>query len=206
MSLATAYVASMVPISPGGAGFPPPGRVRMNWDEAHTALVANPAFGASTTRADLWDQLASYLTQFAEVIETNRRDVVGDGLIHHLWLGGSFVSTKVDPQNIDVAVCIDDDVRERFKGRPGSKFLREHAFNRTKVSHQFKGLSPVEIPYTQVASVFQRGMLGARELGYLQARGAWDDWWQRCRDHSAPSGAPSAATTPARRGYLEVVL
>lgn len=206
MSLATEYIASMAPIAVGGLGFPPPGRVRMTWDEAEAALVTSPTFSASTTRAALWDQLSGYLAQFAEVIEQNRPTVVGDGLIQHLWLGGSFVSTKVDPQNIDVAVCIDDDVRERLKGRPGSKFLREHAFNRTKVSHQFEGLSPVEIPYTQVASVFQRGTLGARELGYLQARGAWDDWWQRCRDQSVPSGAPSAATTPARRGYLEVVL
>ena len=114
------------------------------------------------------------------------------------------MSAKVDPENIDLTVCLNDSARGTLKGKPGARWLTD-AFDRDEVLAKF-GLSTLELRYRPVASVFRHRLLNATDAEYFRGRGVWDDWWQRRRDEGAPTGAPALSTVEARRGYLEVTL
>lgn len=184
--------------------FPAPGRTQASFDAAEQLLVHDPAFSASSTRSSLWDGLERYLTRFFD-LEARHADLLeGRDWVRCLWLGGSFVSGRVDPANIDATVCIDDRARLALKGKPGSKWLSQ-AFSRDERKKEF-GVSPLELRYRPVVSVFRSRVRDTDDQRYLQDRGGWDEWWQRRRDPGATTGAPSLATVEAKRGYLEVTL
>jgi hypothetical protein len=184
--------------------FPAPGRTQTTLADARQLLVADPAFASSTTRADLWDGLERYLARFFD-LEVRHASLLDDReLVRCLWLGGSYVSSRSDPSNIDVTVCIDDGARLALKGKQGSKWLSQ-AFSREERKKEF-GVSPLELRYRPVVSVFRSRVTDADDQKYLQDRGGWDEWWQRCRDPEADTGEPTLATVEAKRGYLEVVL
>lgn len=184
--------------------FPAPGRTQATFGEAKDLLVGDGAFASSSTRSDLWDGLERYLVRFFDLEERHQDVLAGRDLVRCLWLGGSYVSSRVDPNNIDVTVCIDDAARLMLRGRPGSKWLAK-AFSREERRKEF-GVSPLELRYRPVVSVFRSRVTDAEDQRYLQDRGSWDEWWQRCRDPQANTGEPTLGTVEARRGYLEVTL
>lgn len=183
-------------------GHLPPGRFRVTFDEAKRALVSDPLFSGSTSRARLWDGLERYLVRFAALEDLYASRLTDDPLLHYLWLGGSFASAEVSPRNIDVTVCVDAENRSRLRGVPGGGWMND-AFRRQAILTKYE-LSPLEMKYRAVPSVFQLDRLGGDDLTYLRSRGGWDDWWQRCR--TPGEGSPSVASAAARRGYLAVTL
>lgn len=198
-------IADMVLTFDPETGFPPPGRVRVPFDEAEALLVEEPAFAESSTRRDLWEGLEKYIARFVALEEAHEEHLGGRHLLHYLWLGGSFVSTELNPRNIDLTVCVDGAVRGALRGKDGAPWLTE-AFSRESIKRKF-GLSPIEMLHYPVASVFQPDTLEEHERTYLQRRGGWDDWWQRCRltGEGAPRH-PTVESSVARRGYVEVTL
>lgn len=182
----------------------PPGRTRVAFDEAERLLVCDPRFRGSATRAEVWSGFERYMAMFVALEQDYLELLAGRPLVHYLWLGGSFVSAKLDPRNIDVTVCVDDEARALLRGRRGAGWLTK-AFGREHVLRHYK-VSPLEMRYRAVPTVFQLGTLESRDRGYLEERGAWDDWWQRCRTPGAPSDEPTRESAIARRGYLEVTL
>jgi hypothetical protein len=196
-------MTSVPPFEPT-TGHLPPGRFRTTFDDARALLVDDPRLAGSSTRRTLWTGLERYLARFESLREEYAAALTPDPVVHYVWLGGSFASRELDPKNIDLTVCLDVENRARMRGKPGSRWLVD-AFARDKVKAEF-GLSPLLLPYLRVPSVFRLDRLDQLQLGYLQSRGGWDDWWQRCRTAGADSSPPSEATAEARRGYLEVVL
>ncbi|WP_157520058.1 DUF6932 family protein [Nocardioides dokdonensis] len=186
------------------SGYPPIGRRRLSLDAAEQLLVGESAFHGSPTRAGLWRGLEEYLGRFIYLEDLYASELNGRSLIEFLWLGGSFVSQKFDPNNIDVSVAVNLEARNLLKGRRLAGWLVD-AFSRDRMLAAY-GVSPLEISYVPVASVFDRRAMEPAEREYLEARGSWDDWWQRLRDPSAQTGQPTTATVEARRGYLEVTL
>ncbi|MCL8026079.1 DUF6932 family protein [Nocardioides bruguierae] len=184
--------------------YPHPGRVRVTIDEARALLVDDRQFANSSSRPRLWDGLEEYIGRFLALEERHASLLDGRELLKCLWLAGSFVSGKVEPNNIDVTVCLDDEARVALKGKSGSGWLAR-AFQRQACKQQF-GVSPLELRYRRVVSVFHTRVTDAADKAYLQDRGGWDEWWQRCRDPGAATGEPTVATVETRRGYLEVVL
>lgn len=190
-----------------GEQFPPPGRHRLTLEEAEAVLVGSPVFADSTTRPALWSNLLNYLGEFAAVearhadrlVEVDRAD---QGVLHCLWLGGSFVSSKPSPRNIDVTVLLDAVARNSLRGLPNTRWLTE-AFSRDKMLDEF-GLSPLPIAYDPPASPFRAHEWSAGHRGYLSDRGLWDDFWQRTRRPGSTS--PTLETAAPARGYVEVVL
>lgn len=182
--------------------FPPPGRTRLSWDEAEAELVKHDRFEGSLNRRDLWDGLERYVGRFVALGDLYADRLQSRPLLKHLWLGGSFVSTKRDPDNIDFSVFVDAEARNLIKGQQGSGWFAD-AFNRDKVKQEY-GLSPLPVMHLPIPSVFVPERLSSEEQAYLQMRGAHDDWWQRCRDDDEP--APTISSTQTRRGYLEVTL
>ncbi|MFJ5099308.1 DUF6932 family protein [Streptomyces sp. NPDC088557] len=188
----------------GERGFLPPGRYRLSPDDAEQMLVADDRFNGSETRPELWAGLEAYLSRFFELEERHADALEGKGLVHAVWLGGSYVSTKLNPHNIDLTVLVDEAASELIKGRVGTKWLNA-AFNRKARLAEF-GVSPLRVGYRPVASVFRAELLDPRDQAYLRERGAWDDWWQRCRLDGADKTEPTTESAAPRRGYLEVTL
>ena len=78
------------------------------------------------------------------------------------------------------------------------------AFTRVHTERHYM-LSALEVRYRPVRSVFEREELEYEEQEYLRQRGAWDDWWQRCRP-PGEKDAPTLESAAPKRGYLEVTL
>ncbi|MFH8973179.1 DUF6932 family protein [Streptomyces sp. NPDC017890] len=186
-------------------GFLPLGRYSVSFDEAEATLVSAPEFHESATRTQLWDGLQDYLERFF-TLEDSYADVLGEfALVHRLWLGGSFVSAKIDPRNIDATLLIDTRAERAVRGKPGSKWLTGAFKSRDSVKERY-GVSPTRVGYRPVGNVFRPERMAPEERTYFMERGVWDDWWQRCRlpDHATRS--PSEESAAPARGYLEVRL
>jgi len=184
--------------------FLPLGRYSVSAAEAESLLVKAPEFENSKTRTRLWTGLRGYLEGFLALEDGYASVLDGLPLIHRLWLGGSFVSAKLDPRNIDATLLIDVRAERAIRGRPGSKWMTT-AFKRDSIKREF-GVSPVRVGYLPVSHVFRPGLMSPEAQTYFMERGVWDDWWQRCRLPDQTDRSPSEASAAPARGYLEVRL
>ena len=186
---------------------PVPGRIRMSLSEAKNKWVTQ--MPESQHRLHLWGQFETYLARFAKIEE----HAISEGwieptesLITYLWLGGSFISDKPEPGNLDFTLFLNHSTLQKIKGKPGTGWIGQEAFSRKKLrsSTEFSKITPLRVDYYPVKSVFKLGDLTQAELSYLTNRGAWDDWWQRKRN--SDDRAPSRSSAGSRRGYVEVIL
>jgi hypothetical protein len=166
--------------------------------------VEDHRFRDSSTRPRLWSGLEAYLSRFFDLEDRHKDQVGPTPLIHALWLGGSFVSTKLNPSNIDLTVLIDEASAAAMRGLPGTRWLTS-AFHRDARLQEF-GVSPLRVGYRPIVSVFRPEALDSQDQAYLRERGAWDDWWQRCRPEGVGKTEPTLESAAPRRGYLEVTL
>lgn len=198
-------VASSVMPAFGADGHLPCGRFQIDMDMAYELLVADQRFATSGTRSDLWDKLTEYLLLFDEPVRLNPEASLGRPIIRHLWLAGSFVSTKIDPSDIDLTVFTDAEVIAALKSKPGAKWITE-AFNRRKIQPEFR-LDPYQVNYRPVPHVFQLRGMSPADQEYFRDRGRYDDWWQRRHPPGTMDKQPPTidSCVPAR-GYLEVTL
>lgn len=186
-------------------GFLPLGRYSVSFDEAETMLVSAPEFRESTTRTALWDGFLSYVDRFLTLEDTYAEALDGHTLVHRVWLGGSFVSAKPEPRNIDATLLIDTRAERAVRGKPGSKWLTTAFQSRDRMKEKF-GVSPLRIGYRPVAHLFEPERFTPEERTYFTERGVWDDWWQRCRLPDQSDRSPSEQSAAPARGYLEVRL
>lgn len=181
-------------------GYLPLGRHSCDPDEAKALLVDNPLFEDSRTRAELWTNFERYLTIFL-TLEDRYSELLPGPLVDRVWLGGSFVSAKRDPRNIDTTSFVNRAAHTAIRGKEGAGVFSK---SRDYFLDEFK-LSPLFVYYEPVVSVFKLDELEDSQRAYLLSRGAWDDWWQR-RRQDGERQAPTVETCEPRRGYLEVVL
>ncbi|MFD4857806.1 DUF6932 family protein [Streptomyces atratus] len=186
-------------------GLLPPGRFSVTMEEAEDLLVRSPAFECSSSRTTLWKGFEQYLNRFGVLEDSYPQKLQGRPLIHRVWLGGSFVSAKPEPRNIDATMFIDVTAEMAVKGNPGSKWLTEAFKSRDQILRRF-GVSPLRVGYRPVASVFDMQSIVEDDRTYFMQRGIWDDWWQRCRLPDGRDPAPTEASAVPVRGYLEVRL
>lgn len=180
-----------------------PGRYQVDADEARALLVDGPRFEGSDTRQQIWDGFERYMARFFHLEEHFEAVIAGGSLVHCVWLGGSFVSSRLNPSNADLTVFIDDGNAQKIKGKPKAGWMTQ-AFKRVHTERHYL-LSALEVRYRPIPSVFELEELEHPDLEYLRQRGAWDDWWQRCRP-PGEKGAPTLESAVPRRGYLEVTL
>ncbi|MEU0239699.1 hypothetical protein ABZ234_18605 [Nocardiopsis sp. NPDC006198] len=178
-------------------------------------LVEDPQFLASETRMELWENLEEYLFTFVELGDRYSELLDGSPLVRHLWMGGSYVSSKLNPNDIDIVVFVDGKAEELLRasafnnGQRGRKVKNDakwltRAFNRRRMQKEFK-LDPHMLSYRPVPNSFSLQDDQIDERKYFEQRGMFDDWLQRC----SPDGEKVAATEESakqRRGYLEVQL
>jgi hypothetical protein len=189
----------MMPSFDVETGHLPVGRYSCSPESAEAQLVDDARFGNSQTRADLWSNFERYLAQFF-ALEDRYADLLPGPLLDRVWLGGSFVSAKLDPRNVDATLLINQEARNALRGKPGAGIF---ARSRDSVLAEYK-VSRLFLNYEPVVHVFRLNEMEDSHKNYLAGRGAWDDWWQRRRGDGEPEG-PTLETCPPKRGYLEVV-
>lgn len=121
-----------------------------------------------------------------------------------IWVGGSFVTKKESPGDIDVVLI--------FDGREISAIDPNDLNLRTLVSPAglrfLTGYLGVKV---DVYTITWNPVIGSQdeesvEIGqYHRNRGYWDDFWQRQRQ-GQKDAAPDISWTPPRQGYAEVTI
>lgn len=181
----------MPPLEP--TGVLPAGRHRVTEGEVRTAFVDASAFAASTTRGALWSDWTTGVALLRSAV-----------VVHAAWIAGSFVTSALDPADIDVLFIVSaEDFAQRppedrqvvesftaFVRGPLGNPIRAHGLRLDsytldwwpRVSHEVRGVS---------------------EQTYLVDRGYWDDWWSRNRITPKPGPYQRHDALPTR-GYLEV--
>ncbi|WP_150208447.1 DUF6932 family protein [Streptomyces venezuelae] len=77
-------------------GLLPPGRYPASLSHLERAYVSAPGFADSSTRRHLWEEWQCHRA----IVEAETGDIA------RTWLGGSFVSAKLDPGDIDVTYLL----------------------------------------------------------------------------------------------------
>ncbi|WP_030561719.1 DUF6932 family protein [Streptomyces aureocirculatus] len=168
-------------------GLLPPGRYAASLDELHAALVLSTG---SATRQEIWEEWADH-RMMVEALA---------GEITRMWVGGSFVSDKTDPGDVDVTYLL----RARAYDRLDRETLADLSDLTLRGWCVEQGMRvdahllrlPEEMPVSEMMpSLFTQGTSESfRDIGL------YDELWQRTR-------IPSTDGTPTglRRGYVEVL-
>lgn len=177
-----------------GTGYLERGRHRLTEAEVHARFVGHADFAASTTRQDIWDEY-----------ELGRDLLRSKVRIHAIWIGGSFLTSKVDANDMDALFMISasdyagldangQQVVNSFLANPATG-VRGHGFN-TLDSYlvAWQPFSPLD------------PLGGPEQNQYTAMRGYWDDFWQRDRFNSVKGSPPNWQDALPVRGFLEVEL
>ena len=179
----------MPPLPPFGSetGFPPPGRYAVLWDEIEESLVLGDAFRDSTTRRALWQEFGVHRAAIECVV----------GTVSRVWLAGSFVSSKLNPSDIDVTYLLEADVYRAISDQDDIADLDNLQDREWCARRQMRiDAYVLSLPATQ--DFRNLGLTGAMATGdaeVFQQLGLYDEIWQRCREGN-----------DRRRGYVEVSL
>jgi hypothetical protein len=194
-----------MPVPPlGPDGHLPLGRHPASLGEVKAAFVDAPALKDSTTRTACWDGLQTYLELWGRLETKIEAALDGRRLIKCLWLAGSFISGKPDPNNVDLTLIVEADVLDRAaQMRLGVSKPLDRLICRQRILELFR-VSPIIIRYRYFRSPFPGGF-EPEQSEYQQARGGFDDWWCRLRQPGEDKQAPTVETGGWRRGYVEVI-
>ncbi|MFG2971595.1 DUF6932 family protein [Streptomyces sp. NPDC048331] len=164
---------------------PAPGRYPATWEEVEASLVRAEAFGASSTRPGLWEELGSHRALIECLF----------GSVRRIWLAGSFVSGKLNPSDVDVAYLLDASVYGTVADPDDLADLANLSDREWCVKHGMR-IDAYVLSLPATLRFKDLGVVGAMAAGdseVFQILGLYDEIWQRTR-HTG------------RRGYLEVAL
>jgi len=186
-------------------GHLPLGRYSASVAEVQARFVDDPMFAGSPTRLDCWRGLSTYLALWSQYQKQVVAALEGAPLVKCFWLAGSFISDRVDPNNIDLTLFVNGEALDRAKsaGLPVTRPL-ERLSNRSSALTRYR-VSPIIIQYRYFRSPFP-GNFDPTEAEYMRLRGGFDDFWSRLRQEGQDKQAPSRETGDWKRGYLEVIL
>lgn len=178
-------------------GHLPLGRYLCSISELRETFVDHERFAESTSRAGLFAGLLRYIRAW----EVAQESVGGPPVLRHLWVAGSFASSRLNPDDVDVSPVVDGEVLDGLAGRPGVGKVKRLFEQRDRVVREF-GVEPFRIIWRPVLSL-DDNRVTPMQREYLLANGRYDDLWQRVRSQTE-KGAFSSQDCGARRGYLEV--
>ncbi|WP_425553907.1 DUF6932 family protein, partial [Isoptericola hypogeus] len=176
----------MIPELTAG-GHLPLGRHHTTLEAIATRFVRDDRFAASARRPRVWSDFERALSALRTIVPPCA-----------VWIGGSFVTAKLEPDDIDVTWILP---RDRVNALPvGSKERGRLGLFAGEKRLIAKGI--MVDSYTASWAPYADEDAKLTDLGYLQIaaqRGYWDDWWQRLRADGAVSHPSSSVP---RRGYL----
>ena len=171
-------------------GYVPAGRYLCDLEEIEKRFV--DSYQNSSTRAGIWDEFQQFLGELQRIIP-----------VCAIWIGGSFISEKNNPADIDLLLIVDSNKLEHLQlSDEDNKFL--YACTKGHEIWKTLGISLRVDTYTVFWKAIPNGIPPESEE-YYQARGYWDDFWQRYRSGSKTDTYVREDSFP-RRGYLEVVI
>lgn len=170
------------------AGLLPVGRFQCTMDEVQRRFVSDEEFGTSTTRADIW-------AKFQVLVARAKNE---KAKIPSAFVSGTFVTSKIDPSDIDASLLVDSSRVTNDQTRGRIQTAIEVAGDQFKLDVFPIWWSPEPVDGGSLALTNEANV-------YLRDRGLWDDLWQRNvakaerrpfqRHHAFP-----------QRGYLEVMI
>lgn len=174
-----------------GSGLLPLGRYPATVAEVEAPFVTDSKWAASKTRTTIW-------ADWVQITAQTRRIVP----VAAAWLGGSFLTSKLDPDDLDVVYLIDSRKIAAVTKPLHRGFLSLLAQGDALRKLRGKRLDTFIISWVPDPDA-TRAVPGFDD--YASDRGYWDDLWQR-----KLSGPKTAARVPSdalpKRGYLEVIL
>jgi len=181
----------MLPALEPATGALPVGRFPADLAEVRAAYVDSPDFAASTTRQEIWTHFESATAELRRIVP-----------VAHVWIAGSFLTNKPDPDDIDLVYWCEDRHIDNVSDVRDKQILELFAKNKVRTQTGLR----VDTRYGRwhVHPDADRVMT-AQHLSYSQTRGYWDDFWLRMRSGSKTDPRVREDALP-RRGYLEVIL
>lgn len=184
----------MLPAIDTATGQLPLGRFPATLEILEQRYVGGSEYSASTTRRDIWDDFMD--------VTTGLRGIVP---VCYAWVSGSFMSSKLDPEDIDVLYwCEDSDINAAATTADTAlmELLQAVAQSNLRAVTGHKVDSRIGQWHVRPEPGLQSTQA---HWGYASSRGFWDDFWMRNR--SGPKDAPPVrADALPRRGYVEVEL
>jgi len=173
-------------------GWLPCGRYHSGLDELHTRFVAAEAYAAGSRRKELWSQWE----QHRILMDTFT------GGIERAWLAGSFVTSKLEPSDIDLVYLLPAKEYDRLEAEDfgyldqltDPQWCREQGMYidafllRVPGESEFWRLTPESLSDADRSSFLRLGI--------------YDEIWQRARNGTQVNTHKAAD----RRGYVEVQL
>lgn len=185
----------MIPALDTTTSYLPLGRYACTLDELKHCYVDDHRFVGSATRPDVFDDLLAA----REIL-----DDISEDLVEVVWVGGSFVTGVLDPDDIDCTFVLNGPA---FKALPSNRKRRDvldlnkKGWLRDKTGLRVESFILIREP---IANPFSKGGVHADAINYVSVRGAWDDWWMRVRSNPDKASVPVVEDAEPKRGYLEV--
>lgn len=180
-----------------GTGYLERGRHRLTEAEVHARFVGHAEFAASTTRQDIWDEY-----------ELGRDLLRSKVRIHAIWIGGSFLTSKVDAKDMDALFILNGRDYRKLDAKDQqvvASFLPQQGPLGTTVrGHGLSLLDSYLLFWSPWSPLDPKWTPEHRE--YASWRGYWDDFWQRDRFNKPDGKPPHWKDALPVRGYLEVEL
>lgn len=162
----------------------PRGRFCASVDDVHQRFVTDGVYAGSTTREQVW-------SDFMDLVDLIRRLRVR---VPAAFLGGSFVTSKMDPSDVDAALIFD-----------ASRITSPPTFAQVnKVVTEAKVVNGLQVDAFLIPW-HPDGTLDGGRPDYLRERGKWDDFWQR-KVAKADRYPPQRSHSMPVRGYVEVII
>jgi hypothetical protein len=181
----------LLPKTDTATGLLPIGRYAGELHEIRAAFVDDPAFTQSTSRLEIWEHFESATEELRKILS-----------VAYVWIGGSFTTDKLDPDDIDVVYWAEDTKLEAVIDPKDQAVLNLFVMNQLRAQTGLRLDTRVCHWHVQPKAALQNTL---EHLRYVQLRGFWDDFW--LRKLSGPKGAlPVRPDALPKRGYFEVKL
>jgi hypothetical protein len=180
--------SGMIPALDAETGYLPPGRFSCTESEIASRFVESEQFSDSKTRQEIWEHWTSV-----------RQFVIDRIPVYRVWFGGSFVGSKLDPDDLDVLWTWDAEAFEQLS-TPDQQILVPFAQGRDGLARFGLKIDS----YALFWRCFPAPTTHQIHLDpYFRSRGYWDDFWMRART-GPKEDPPKPEDAYPRRGYLEV--
>lgn len=187
----------MIPPLDPNTGLLPAGRYLACADEVRDRFVATEPFSESLSRAGLWTDWTTHVQLLEALLGREPRT----------WMAGSFISSKIEPSDIDVFYGFDPSAYDSLENQDLAYLdrlcTRESCIKDfgLRIDAYFTRL-PDHMPVDDL----RPQQMGAHNLRAFQSLGLYDEIWQRGRRVPMEGSANISERNPIRRGYLEVRL
>lgn len=169
----------------------PLGRFGVTLDEIKRDFVDADRFSNSITRKQIWQDFWSATAGLRSVVP-----------VISVWVGGSFLTDKLDPDDIDLVYWCQDTLVNQVSDPQDRELLQLFATNQVRAKTGLR----VDTRYCQWYLFPEADRSTCLEhQQYVYQRGFWDDFWMRRRT-GAKGDPPQLADALPKRGYFEVEL